>query len=98
MTHRCLSCDALIATGSRCPACSKRFTQKRGPSGWDRQRASAAIRERDGGCVHAHLGACDGPLRVDHIKPLSEGGSDEAWNKRTLCLRHHRDVTPGGGG
>lgn len=28
-------------------------------------------------------------VRVDHIKPLSAGGSDERSNKQGLCLRHH---------
>lgn len=51
---------------------------------------------RDGGCVLT--GEHSGPLRVDHVVPLSEGGSDDDSNKRALCLRHHQEVTNGGGG
>lgn len=31
--------------------------------------------------------------RVDHIKPLELGGSDEDENTRNLCQPHHLEVT-----
>lgn len=31
--------------------------------------------------------------RVDHIKPLDHGGSDEDSNTRNLCQPHHLEVT-----
>lgn len=30
---------------------------------------------------------------VDHIKPLSRGGSDDRANKQALCVPHHRAKT-----
>ena len=36
-------------------------------------------------------GASRRPLEVDHIIPVSQGGTDEMDNLRTLCLRCNRD-------
>lgn len=30
---------------------------------------------------------------ADHIVPLSEGGTNDLANGRTLCLTHHRETT-----
>jgi 5-methylcytosine-specific restriction protein A len=30
---------------------------------------------------------------VDHIKPLSQGGTDDDFNTRNLCREHHIDAT-----
>lgn len=98
---RCLDCSELTR-GSRCVACArKRQAQRnarRGSSGWSRQASSARVKARDGGCVMAGQGECNGPLRVDHMIPLAAGGSDSDSNKRVLCLAHHQGVTPRGGG
>lgn len=91
-----------IGAGSRCPACTRARGQQRnaarGGSGWAWQRWRAAVIARDGGCVAPGGGGCAGPLRVDHILPLAAGGGTEMDNLRTLCLKHHRSVTRGGGG
>lgn len=37
-------------------------------------------------CIYCGLGAKDGAvLNVDHILPISKGGSNEAYNLQTLC-------------
>lgn len=104
--RRCLEpgCNTLIRTGSRCAphrqryelARSRRYHTARAGSGWAWQAIRERIIARDGGCVMA--GPHSGPLRVDHIVPLSRGGTNEDSNLRALCLDHHRRVTPGGGG
>jgi len=70
--------------------------EKRGGSGWAWQATRARIIERDRGCVMP--APHDGPLRIDHVIPLHRGGKNDDTNLRTLCLQHHRAVTPGGGG
>jgi|DEB0MinimDraft_6_1074348.scaffolds.fasta_scaffold13388_2 hypothetical protein len=46
-----------------------------------------AILERDKfKCIYCGLGAKDGAvLNVDHILPISKGGSNESYNLQTLC-------------
>ncbi|MDX5984685.1 HNH endonuclease signature motif containing protein [Sphingomonas echinoides] len=39
------------------------------------------------------LGRVTEATRVDHIKPLDHGGSDEDSNTRNLCQPHHLEVT-----
>ena len=103
MSSMCGDCRGLTARGrALCAGCEgKRAAARnarRGGSGWVNQVNNARVKARDGGFLMASDGRCGGPLRVDHVVPLSEGGPDEDGNKRTLCLRHHRGVTPGGGG
>ena len=98
MTTRCLGCATLIPSGSRCPACARSNTLRRAPSGHAWQVIRAAILARDG-YQCAFPPPHDGPLRVDHIRPLSAGGTSDPSNLRTLCMSHHRSLptTRGGG-
>lgn len=48
------------------------------------------IIERDRGCSGRFLGGrCSSVLDVHHIKPRTEGGSDEDDNLMALCHVHH---------
>ncbi|WP_441928330.1 HNH endonuclease [Marmoricola sp. RAF53] len=54
-------------------------------------RERRAIRERDADlCAECIRIGRPGPgWLVDHIKPLWDGGSDDASNKQLLCKEHH---------
>lgn len=99
---RCLDCPTLIPRGSRCGPCARahqqRRNQQRGGSGWAWQAIRERIITRDGGCVASFVHECKGPLRVDHIVPLADGGTNSDSNLRTLCLTAHQALTPRGGG
>lgn len=64
-----------------------------------RGRAGQAQRLRrlhrtDGLCEMCRAaGRVEHATRVDHIKPLAQGGSDEDGNTRNLCEPHHLQVT-----
>lgn len=34
-----------------------------------------------------------GRVEMDHIRPLSQGGTDDVSNLRPLCIEHHREKT-----
>lgn len=60
------------------------------PPGWPAIRAR--ILQRDGHrCTHTDHGQrCPAPATdVDHITPVSQGGTDAPANLRSLCRRHH---------
>ena len=60
------------------------------PSNWARIRQQ--ILERDGHrCTHVdQAGRCGQPATdVDHIRPVSQGGTDSPANLRSLCRWHH---------
>jgi 5-methylcytosine-specific restriction endonuclease McrA len=40
-------------------------------------------------CAHAHRGGCDGRMEIDHILPISRGGSHGIGNLQMLCRRHN---------
>lgn len=101
---RCLDCHARIVSGSRCPACATAYARRRnagrderarkaqrGGSGWAASERRRQTIERDGGCVMP--GPHSGPLKADHIIPLSRGGTDTPDNRQTLCDAHHRAKT-----
>jgi 5-methylcytosine-specific restriction protein A len=55
--------------------------------GWRRTRA--LVLTRDGGRC-----SCGAPaLEVDHVVPVAEGGTDEAWNLRAICPPCHKIKT-----
>ena len=87
-------CGALVYDGGRCAkhalekvhgSAGLRKTGRRGVS--DRQR----IMRRDHGLCQAclEIGITTPAAHVDHIVPLSAGGSDEDSNKRALCIACH---------
>jgi 5-methylcytosine-specific restriction endonuclease McrA len=41
-------------------------------------------------CAHAHYGQCDGSMHVDHVIPISRGGSHGIGNLQSLCAYHNR--------
>jgi len=40
-------------------------------------------------CAHSHLSPCNGDMHVDHVIPVSRGGSHGIGNLQTLCQRHN---------
>lgn len=96
-------CAALVrdATGF----CAEHLRARRAET--DANRPSAADRGYDSSwrairlahlrleptCRMAGDGFCAGTLHVDHIKPLSRGGTNDHANLRTLCQRHHNART-----
>ena len=85
MRRKCLSCPAIIASGSRCAPCQAARRPR------DRQRAfAAAVLARDGyRCREPGCGAVT-DLQADHLVPLSKGGSFDPANGITRCGRCHR--------
>lgn len=86
--RRCLGCNALIPSGSRCAACQAAY---RVPSAW-----SAAVKGRDGFCCT--VPNCPTPfdrVQAHHRTPRSEGGTSTLTNGATLCHTHHREAHRG---
>lgn len=55
------------------------------------------VRQRNPLCIMCEA---QGDVRafdhVDHIKPISKGGTDDMSNLRGLCIQHHDEVTRAG--
>jgi 5-methylcytosine-specific restriction endonuclease McrA len=79
--RRCLTCRTVIASGSYCARCRPRNGSTRA---WRDLREQILLRDR-GACVLCGRLA----VEVDHIIPLSEGGSDSPGNLRSLCAPCH---------
>lgn len=80
MQRRCLVCRALIDRGSYCAAHRPRAGSTRA---WRRRRAEVLAR------AGYRCTVCGAPAtEVDHIEPVTAGGSDEPTNLRAVC-RHH---------
>ncbi len=91
--RRCLGCPTLIARGSRCPDCARRYRSSYSRHGWAR-----AVKARDDyRCTVPGCPTPDDRVQADHIVPLSRGGADTLENGRTLCHTHHRKARPAGG-
>jgi hypothetical protein len=55
---------------------------------WIRQEKRLAIYIRDGlACVYCNANIEDTKLTLDHLTPYSQGGSNDASNLVTACLR-----------
>lgn len=86
-------CPEFAQKGSRCPAHTKsRPNPKRG-STWQWRKTRDRILRRDGyRCTHTDDdGRCRerDRLHVDHIIPVSMGGTDDEVNLRVLCEWHN---------
>lgn len=65
----------------------KQSLRKAGVSGWDEQRQARRILERDGRrCYRCGRQA----TQVDHVRPISQGGTNADENLRAICLPCHR--------
>ena len=40
-------------------------------------------------CAHSHLSPCDGDMHLDHVIPVSRGGTHGIGNLQILCQRHN---------
>ena len=67
---------------------AKRRVQKRENGAYE-VSAKDLRRLKASDCAHAHLGGCDGRMEVDHIVPVSRGGSHGIGNLQMLCRRHN---------
>jgi len=70
------------------PQTRRQSSRTYGPD-WRKQRGLALKRDR-GQCV---LCGSNRHPQVDHITPVSQGGTHQLTNLRTLCLDCHRKVT-----
>ena len=102
VASRCIDCPRLtIASASRCRNCAQADQLKRNNArgGWDWPVIKAQVLDRDGRrCQDARPQSvrfpdCGGDLEVDHIIPLSEGGTNDLDNLITRCRRHHAEKT-----
>jgi 5-methylcytosine-specific restriction enzyme A len=79
MLQACVGCGR-PTTGSRCADCDGRLP------GWEWERRKRRILRRD----RWICAICGGlAATVDHIRPISAGGSNDPANLRSLCLDCH---------
>ena len=63
-------------------------------SGWDEQATAQRILKRDGHHCYLQSRDCAGTAtQVDHIRPISQGGTDTDDNKAAICEPCHRAKT-----
>lgn len=67
----------------------RRVSKKRAASSAKQRRVVAAVRERDGRCVHLTPGPCTGEMDPHHVWRQSQGGPWEPWNLVCLCRGSH---------
>lgn len=80
---RCLGCGTLIDAGSRCRSCDPQRSRGRP---WARLREHILARDSHT-CQE-----CGRPAdAVDHIMPLSQGGTDAPANLQALCTACNTD-------
>ena len=63
-------------------------------SGWEEQAAARRVLKRDGHRCYLRGQDCVGSAtEVDHVRPISQGGTDTDDNKRAICVPCHRAKT-----
>ena len=82
LARPCLTCGQLTRGSSRCSTCRQTTAGRGYGSAWQ-QRSRALIAASP---ICAWCGTRDG-LTVDHVVPLSRGGSNKPDNLRVLCRR-----------
>lgn len=89
----CLGCGALIASGSRCPAClsalsvgRQRTTPGRAGQAGFRKRVLRAYGKK---CLYCGATPPVQQLQAHHVAAIADGGSDETSNGRPACTRCH---------
>jgi 5-methylcytosine-specific restriction protein A len=95
LARPCLSCQRPTRNGSRCVTCQRAHDRQRGTRqergyGGNWERLSRTVTSKAGACEHCgHTGSTDNPLTLtlDHITPLSAGGTNHPQNLRCLCRR-----------
>ena len=92
MRRPCITCGRPSVAGrSRCPRHGPRNAARHGPSPYDyahQQRRDKRIKAGER-CAWAYKGGCKGPLHLDHIRPLSLGGTRTEENEQLLCRYHN---------
>jgi 5-methylcytosine-specific restriction endonuclease McrA len=86
----CESCEApILAAKARKRELTRRSPRERGyDAQWRRTRALVFARDGDICADCGQFGSTeDNPLTVDHVIPLSRGGTSELSNLRVLCRR-----------
>lgn len=87
---RCLRCAEVYAPGGRCPnGHGSRSGRKPAGYGYGWQLRRKARLEAGEQCAYRYRGGCDGPLQLDHIRPLSLGGLAVEDNEQILCRKHN---------
>ena len=94
----CLTCGALVTTGSYCPRHEpkreNRQTAGRGGGSAARTFRSAVLAKAGGQCEWISVGdvRCTATIALEahHLVPLTNGGTNDPANGRALCRRHHR--------
>ena len=91
MASRCLRCDRLIWRGSTCANCTAKKDAQKNANRHVNDSQRQRILDRDGYRCQwtADSTSHDGPLVIDHIVPVSMGGSSDDSNLRALCRRHN---------
>ena len=75
-----------------CPSSTRLYTEE--PAVWNVIREMVLI--RDGRrCINCGISPQRESLHVHHIKPLSEGGTNQWCNLVTLCKKCHQAAHPG---
>ena len=82
LARPCLTCGQLTRGSSRCATCRQTTAGRGYGSAW--QQRSRALIARMPWCLWC---GATRDLTVDHIVPLSQGGSNESDNLRVLCRK-----------